>query len=52
MLFEPAVIGKMQTRNRMVRSATYDGMANRNGGNRPVACPGRPLLRGILPGHN
>lgn len=31
MIFEPTTIGKMQLRNRFVRSATYDGMARRDG---------------------
>lgn len=31
MLFEPAAIGRLQTRNRLVRSATYDGMGDRDG---------------------
>lgn len=31
MLFEPGVIGSMNVKNRVVRSATYEGMADENG---------------------
>jgi 2,4-dienoyl-CoA reductase-like NADH-dependent reductase (Old Yellow Enzyme family) len=31
MIFEPTTIAKMELSNRFVRSATYDGMANRDG---------------------
>ena len=31
MLFEPEAIGRLMLRNRFVRSATYDGMAGRDG---------------------